>query len=54
MKTLFTIIISFLFGALFGNAIQIRQDYSDAYALGWNDAIDYCTDQLEGDDDEID
>lgn len=51
MKTLIAIMISFLFGTLLGNA-PIRHSCRTSYLLGWNDAIDYCTDQLEGDDDE--
>lgn len=59
MSTVLWMIVSFILGALFGNFIQIREDYSDAYQLGWNDAIDYCTEHLdelveEEDEDETD
>lgn len=47
MSTVLWMIVSFILGAMFGNLIQIREDYSDAYSLGWNDAIDYCTEHLD-------
>ena len=40
---LIIIIISFIFGTLFGVSIRIKDDYRNAYTHGYHDGIDSCT-----------
>lgn len=41
------IIISFIFGTLFGASIRIKDDYRNAYTHGYHDGINACTNRLD-------
>ena len=55
MKILLIITLSFIFGALFGHAVQIKDDYLEAYKQGFADGVQNCVNQLyemRGDEDD--
>ena len=44
---LLIIIISFVFGTLFGASIRTKDDYRNAYTHGYHDGVDSCTNRLD-------